>query len=110
MKHLPEKPAVAPVFIPYFAEARLANYFRLAGLVRRAGLGVEFYPDPKKLGNQLKYADRRGFRFALVVGDAEWDSNRAQVKDLASGASVSAALFDGDALSAELLSALNAKS
>jgi histidyl-tRNA synthetase len=109
LKLLPEKPAVAPVFIPYFAEARLADYFRLAAHVRRHGLGVEFYPDPKKLGNQLKYADRRGFRFALVVGDAEWDTNRAQVKDLASGATQSVALFDGDALSAELLAALSAK-
>jgi histidyl-tRNA synthetase len=109
LKLLPEKPAVAPVFVPYFTEARLADYFRLAASLRRTGLGVEFYPDAKKLGNQLKYADRRGFRFALVVGDAEWTANQAQVKDLASGASRTVALFDGNAPSAELLSALSVR-
>ncbi len=105
LKLLPEKPVVAPVFLPFFAEARLADYFKIAALLRRSGLGVEFYPDAKKLGNQLKYADRRGFRFALVVGDSEFEANQAQVKNLANGESKSVRLFDGDALSAELVAA-----
>jgi histidyl-tRNA synthetase len=36
---------------------------------------------------QLKYADRRGFRMAVIVGDEEWQRGTCQVKDLASGAS-----------------------
>ena len=36
--------------------------------LRAAGIGVEVFPDPKKLGQQLKYADRRGFRIALIAG------------------------------------------
>ena len=51
-----------PVFIPYFDAARLHDYLRLAAKLRAAGIGVEVYPEPKKLGQQLKYADRRGFR------------------------------------------------
>ena len=75
----------APVFIPYFDEDRLHDYLRLAAALRAAGIGVEFFPDPKKLGQQLKYADRRGFRVALIAGGDEFQSGVCQVKDLQTG-------------------------
>lgn len=74
----------APVFIAYFSKDRGQDYCRLAMELRRAGIGVEVYPAARKLGEQLKYADRRGFRLALVIGDAEWDSGVCQIKQLAS--------------------------
>jgi len=72
----------AEVFIPYFDKTRLHAYLKLAARLRATGIGVEVYPDPKKLGQQLKYADRRGFRVALIAGADEFDSGRVQVKDL----------------------------
>ena len=72
----------APVFIPYFDKDRLHDYLRLAVSLRAAGIGVEVFPEPKKLGQQLKYADRRGFRVALIAGQNEFDSGVCQVKDL----------------------------
>ena len=66
----------APVFIPYFDKNRLHDYIKLAAALRAAGLGVEIFPEPKKLGQQLKYADRRGFRVALVAGDNEFEAGR----------------------------------
>jgi histidyl-tRNA synthetase len=75
----------ASVFIPYFDPARLADYLRLAAALRAAGIGVEVYPEPKKLGQQLKYADRRGFRVAIIAGSDEFQNGVCQVKDLASG-------------------------
>ena len=44
---------------------------------------MEVYPEPKKLGQQLKYADRRGFRVALVAGENEFAAGNVQVKNLA---------------------------
>jgi len=73
----------APVFIPYFDKTRLHDYLRLAGAIRAAGIGVEVFPDPKKLGQQLKYADRRGHRVALIAGSSEFDAGTCQIKDLA---------------------------
>ncbi|MEE2886160.1 MAG: histidine--tRNA ligase [Planctomycetota bacterium] len=73
----------APVFVAYFSKDRGPDYCRLAMELRRAGIGAEVYPAAKKLGEQLKYADRRGFRFALVIGDAEWEAGICQVKHLA---------------------------
>ena len=76
---------LAPVFIPYFDAARLHDYLRLAAAIRAAGIGVEVFPDPKKLGQQLKYADRRGFRVALIAGSQEFERGACQIKDLARG-------------------------
>jgi histidyl-tRNA synthetase len=77
----------AEVLVTFFDQGRLNDYLRLAGQVRAAGIGVEVYPDAKKLGQQLKYADQRGFRVALIAGDRELSANVCQVKDLQSGAS-----------------------
>lgn len=75
----------APVFIPFFDKDRLHEYLRLAVALRAAGIGVEVFPDAKKLGQQLKYADRRGFRLALIAGDNEFQAGVCQVKDLQTG-------------------------
>ena len=75
----------APVFIPFFDKDRLHDYLRLAASLRAAGIGVEVYPDPKKLGQQLKYADRRGFAVALIAGGDEFANGTCQVKNLRTG-------------------------
>jgi histidyl-tRNA synthetase len=74
----------APVFIPFFEPARLHDYLKLASALRAAGIGVEVFPDAKKLGQQLKYADRRGFRVALIAGGNEFAAGIIQVKNLQS--------------------------
>jgi histidyl-tRNA synthetase len=76
----------APVFIPFFDKTRLHDYLRLAAALRAAGIGVEVFCDPKRLGDQLKYADRRGFRVALIAGGNEFQAGVCQVKDLQTGA------------------------
>jgi histidyl-tRNA synthetase len=73
----------AEVFVAYFDATRLHDYLRLAAQLRAAGIGVEIYPEPKKLGEQLKYADRRGYRLAIVAGENEFASGQVQIKNLA---------------------------
>ncbi len=80
---LPKVTTPAEIFIPYFDEKRLHDYLRLAAQLRAAGFGVEIFPEAKKLGQQLKYADRRGFRVALVAGENEFAAGNIQVKNLA---------------------------
>jgi histidyl-tRNA synthetase len=107
MNLVEKRSATAPVFLPYFAAEHLPDYLRLAARLRAAGIGVELYPEPKKLGAQLKYADRRGFRFALLVGGDEWSAGTCQLKDMASATTRSLPLYGADGLpSTELLSAL----
>jgi histidyl-tRNA synthetase len=79
---LEESPRAADVFIPLFDPERMNDYFALAALVRSNGISAEVYPEPKKLGQQLKYADQRGFLVALIAGARELDQGLVQIKDL----------------------------
>jgi len=78
----PAQSAPADVFIALFDADRIRDYFELAALVRRSGFSCEVYPEAKKLGAQLKYADQRGFPVALIAGSRELDAGMVQVKDL----------------------------
>src|SRR6185295_16373494 len=102
---LPKVSTPAEIFIPYFDQSRLHDYLRIASQLRAAGFGVEVYPEPKKLGQQLKYADRRGFKVAIVAGENEFAAGNVQVKNLATGDSQTVPLSPD---AAELLAALGA--
>ncbi|MCA9207432.1 MAG: histidine--tRNA ligase [Planctomycetales bacterium] len=93
----------APVFVPYFDKQRLNDYLALASQVRSAGIGVEVFPEPKKLGQQLKYADQRGFRVALIAGENELNERKCQVKNLATGDSREVSLATGSAALVEAI-------
>ena len=78
---------VADVLVTVFDEARALDSLRLATELRSTGLRVELYPGPRKLRAQLKYADRRGHRIAVIIGPDEFEADTAQVKDLSTGRS-----------------------
>ena len=73
----------AEVFLVHFDEAHLADYLRIAAALRRAGMAVEFFPEAKRVGQQLKLAAKRGFPAALVIGSDEFAAGTAQFKNLA---------------------------
>ncbi|MBQ5367269.1 MAG: histidine--tRNA ligase [Thermoguttaceae bacterium] len=95
--------STAEVFIPLFDANLSAQYCAVAAQLRKRGIGVELYPEPKKLGQQLKYADKKGFKFALVVGSDEAERGVANLKDLRSGGQQEVSL-DPEALASVLLS------
>lgn len=84
LKLLPTVSKPSPVFVAYFDRDHRDDYLRLAANLRREGIGTEVYPDPKKLGGQLKYADAHGFRVAVIAGESEWEEGRVQIKFLES--------------------------
>ena len=77
-----------------FDANRLHDYLKLCRIVRAAGWNVELYPEPKKLGVQLKYADDRGFAIALIAGSEELNAGTCQVKNLRQKISTTAAWGD----------------
>ncbi len=72
----------APVLVVLFEPSRLGDYQRIARILRSAGIGAEVFPEAKKIGSQLKYADDRGFRVALIAGGNEFSESVWKVKDL----------------------------
>jgi histidyl-tRNA synthetase len=85
LKLLEKTATAAPVLMVQFAADRLGAYERTARELRAAGIGVEVYPEAKRLGQQLTYADKRGFRVALIAGPDEFAKGVWQIKDLKSG-------------------------
>jgi histidyl-tRNA synthetase len=76
-------------------------------MLRGAGWGVEVFPEAKKVGQQFKYADRRGFAAAIVAGPDEIAAEKVQIKWLADGSQVEVSTAgDGAALITELRSKL----
>ena len=72
----------AEVLLTHPGAAGLAAVFAMAQGLRDAGLAVETFPEEKKHGAQMKYADRQGIRFALTRNDdGSWHG-----KDLTTGA------------------------
>lgn len=72
----------AKVFIVQFADDALCQYIQLSRRLREAGIATEVSTDAKGMGKQLKYADRKGFRFAVIGGPDELAKGVWQIKDL----------------------------
>ncbi|MFL5243820.1 MAG: histidine--tRNA ligase [Gemmataceae bacterium] len=83
MKLLPKISTPAPVLMIQFTPEWLGDYQSMAKDLRRQGIGVDIFPDAKKVGQQLQYAERRGFRFALIAGPDEFAKGIWKIKDLA---------------------------
>ncbi|HEX9854755.1 MAG TPA: His/Gly/Thr/Pro-type tRNA ligase C-terminal domain-containing protein, partial [Acidimicrobiia bacterium] len=86
--------------VAMFDADRGSDHIAVAAELRRAGLSVELYPDARKLSAQLRYADQRGHRVAVIIGPDEWETATGQVKDLVTGAStrVARAALAGECL------------
>ena len=60
----------------------LAKYLEIATRLRSAGINTEVYLEQAKLRNQLAYADRKGFRVAVIAGENEFAQESVQIKNL----------------------------
>lgn len=82
---LPETKTPAPVLVTMFDKERTTEYLRIGRVLRQAGISTEVFPDTKALKKQLKYADQKGFRVAIIAGADEFEQGVWQVKNLAKG-------------------------
>ncbi len=82
------KPPADVLVAVFDAESRGAM-LALAATLRAGGgagrLRVEVYPEPDKLGKQLKYAASRGIPFVAIAGESERAAGRVAIKNLATG-------------------------
>jgi histidyl-tRNA synthetase len=79
--------ATAPlVVVTVFDKADSAASFALVRELRAAGLRAEAYVGNGKMGDQLKYADKRGAAIAVIEGSDERARGEVTLKDLALGA------------------------
>lgn len=77
--------ASSEVLFVNFGEAEAMRCLNLAAEVRTEGISVEVYPDAAKMKKQMKYADDKGVRLVVIVGEEELKNNTATVKNMESG-------------------------
>ena len=59
--------------------------YEIAAFLRNKSLKIEVFPEAKKLKKQLSYANARGYRFVLIIGEEEFQNQKITFKDLSSG-------------------------
>jgi histidyl-tRNA synthetase len=82
----PELPLTpSQVLVTLFDEKLYAQTVALAGRLRQAGLNVEQFVEPIRLGKQLRYADRKEIPYVIILGPDEVAAGQVVLKEMASG-------------------------
>ena len=79
-----------PIIITIMEKDKLSEYQKIVIELRNAGIKSELYQgNPKDLGRQLKYADKRGSKFVIIMGSNELNRGVVLIKDLELGSRIS---------------------
>nr|WP_028350740.1 histidine--tRNA ligase [Bradyrhizobium murdochi] len=90
---LDTRPDFGPVVVTVFDRDRVADYQKMVAQLRNENIRAELYlGNPKNMGNQLKYADRRNSPCVIIQGSDEKARGEIQIKDLIEGAKAAAAI------------------
>jgi histidyl-tRNA synthetase len=83
------QPEAGPVVVTVFDRDRVADYQRMVSALRAADIRAELYlGNPKNIGNQLKYADKRHSPCVVIQGGDEKAKGEVLIKDLVVGAEI----------------------
>lgn len=69
----------------HFDEKGMKYCNQHAAVLRKEGFATLVYPDKKKLKKQLDFANKKNFRWVLLAGDNEINTNTFQLKNLQTG-------------------------
>lgn len=87
-------PPRCELYLASMGEQAARRCFAIATQLRDGGVSVECDTVGRSLKAQMKYADKIGARYVIVVGDNELESGLARLKDMESGESSEIALDD----------------
>lgn len=76
----------ADVMVTIWNEETISESLKLASELRSAGIRVSVYPEPDKLGKQIKYADSIKVPFVCVLGESELAEGSVTIKNMKTGA------------------------
>ena len=76
----------AQALITIFSPELLGESIKLTNQLRAEGVNINLYPDPEtRLDKQLKYADRGGIPYAIILGPQEIEKGQATIKNMETG-------------------------
>ena len=89
------KPAPCDLYIASMGEDAAVRAMELAAGLRSEGFAAESDLVGRSLKAQMKYADKIGAKFSMVIGGDELAAGKAKVKNMATGETAEVEL-DGD--------------
>ncbi|MDD6645453.1 MAG: histidine--tRNA ligase [Oscillospiraceae bacterium] len=88
------KPDTCDLYIASMGENASLKAFALAEEVRKSGLSAQCDIVGRGLRPQMKFADKIGAKFSVVLGDNEIEENKAEVKNMETGDKTPVSLTD----------------
>lgn len=96
---VPTKQSVANTVVMPFSEAQIQRALEVVSALRAVDIPAILYTEPVALKKKMKYVDRMGCSYAVMIGDDEVASGLLSVKDMQTGES---SQLDLDALTQTL--------
>jgi histidyl-tRNA synthetase len=63
-------------------------------VLRQADIPTELYSEKAKLSEQLRYANKKGFKLVIIAGEEEFSQATVQIKNMVSGQQITCPLTD----------------
>ena len=87
-------PASCDLYIGSMGEEASVKALELAASLREEGFSAECDIIGRSVKAQMKYADKIGARYSMILGDNELAENKAKIKNMATGETSEVALDD----------------
>lgn len=81
----PLAPATRDIFIGYRGDEAMMAAFKLVNDLRQAGISAESDHLQRSIKAQMKYANKIGARYSMIIGESELQEQSVRVKEMESG-------------------------
>ena len=90
----PSKQSLAEVIVMPMGDEQIPRALEVASQLRMDDVPVIVYTEPTNMKKKMKYADRMGSRYVVVIGETELATGMLSVKDMQKGESFQASIQD----------------
>jgi len=80
------------VLLVNFGDKEAAFSLKIMERMQTVGISAELYPDADKMKKQMKYADQKGVKYVMLIGEHEMETGQFTLKNMQSGEQITADL------------------
>ena len=78
-------PSTNQVLVTVFSPEYIEKSIEMSKILRQNKMRVEVYLNEDKLDKQIKYADKKGIKYVIILGPDEVKNKTVTIKDLSTG-------------------------
>lgn len=76
------KSTLADCLVCHLSSDYISESFSVAKELRDNGINIETYLSPKKLRSQFNFAEKKGIRYAILIGEEEFNNKEVSIRDV----------------------------